>query len=146
MGDHIKDQFVPFILTITILAFIVCRVIPMAKETQSLREENKNFRNILYYNNVICQEVSITSYQLTKKQTDKNPKESASGKNLTGHPNACAISRDLKVLFEFGDTIKLVYDGIEKNFIVEDIMNKRFNNRIDILSNKPINTKGYVIK
>ena len=47
-----------------------------------------------------------------------------------------AISRDLKQRFKYGSYVRLEgcgkYDGVYR---VEDLMNKRFKNRVDILIN-----------
>jgi 3D (Asp-Asp-Asp) domain-containing protein len=60
-----------------------------------------------------------------------------------------AISRDLKELFSFGDKVKLTnagkFDGI---WIIHDLMNKRYKNKIDILinhSDRQMSLKGVVI-
>jgi len=61
----------------------------------------------------------------------------ASGKDITKYETSmryCAISRDLQKYYNFGDTIHI--NGIGKwsgNWIVQDLMNKRFKNKIDLL-------------
>jgi 3D (Asp-Asp-Asp) domain-containing protein len=59
-----------------------------------------------------------------------------------------AISRDLKKKFKFSDSVLISnagkYDGV---YVVEDVMNKRFTNKIDILVNpKDSGTKIYNVK
>ncbi len=90
--------------------------------------------------------VQITSYQLDSSQTDDTPLESASGKDLTNHPNACAISRDLKKMYRYGDSILLHFNGRRKYYVVEDIMNKRYTRRVDILTKGTIRTFGKIIR
>lgn len=84
--------------------------------------------------------VKATMYTIEKRQTDNTPLITASGFNL--HPTnpkkdkVIAISRDLQDSLKFGTKVRLEnageYDG---EYIVEDLMNKRFKKRIDILIN-----------
>jgi 3D (Asp-Asp-Asp) domain-containing protein len=84
--------------------------------------------------------VTVTTYTIDPRQTDDTPTITASGFNV-GWKNpkkhrVIAISRDLKKRFNFGSYVKLEgcgkYDGVYR---VEDLMNKRFKKRIDILIN-----------
>lgn len=84
--------------------------------------------------------VTMTTYTIERNQTDSNPLETASGyildkKNPAKH-KVIAISRDLKKKFKFSDSVYVTnagsYDGV---YVVEDIMNRRFKDRIDILIN-----------
>lgn len=84
--------------------------------------------------------VTATTYTIDPKQTDNTPTITASGFNV-GWKNpkkhkVIAISRDLKKALGFGKKVRLEgageYDG---EYRVEDVMNKRFKNRIDILIN-----------
>jgi len=84
--------------------------------------------------------VTVTTYAPISSQTDSSPLVTASGfklsvKNPRKH-RVIAISRDLKHKLKFGQRVRLEgagkYDGI---YIVEDLMNKRFTKRIDILIN-----------
>lgn len=90
--------------------------------------------------NDIYHVVTMTTYTIEKNQTDSNPLETASGyildkKNPAKH-KVIAISRDLKKKFKFSDSVYVSnagsYDGV---YVVEDIMNRRFKDRIDILIN-----------
>ena len=85
--------------------------------------------------------VKVTTYMAVASQTDETPYITASGfklnkKNPRKH-RIVAVSRDLKKKLGFGKKIKLQgtgsYDGV---YVVEDVMNKRFKNRIDILINQ----------
>lgn len=100
---------------------------------------------------VISEIVTITTYTVERSQTDNNPFETASGmildkKNPAKH-RVVAISRDLKDRFAFGDSVMIfagVYSGV---YYVEDVMNKRFKKKIDLLINpKDKNTKLYNVK
>ena len=84
--------------------------------------------------------VKVTTYTISPRQTDATPTITASGFNV-GWKNpkkhrVIAISRDLKQRFKFGSYVRLEgcgkYDGVYR---IEDLMNKRFKNRIDILIN-----------
>ena len=96
--------------------------------------------------------VTMTTYTIERNQTDSNPLETASGfildkKNPAKH-KVIAISRDLKSKFGFSDSVVVSnagsYDGV---YVVEDIMNRRFKDRIDILINpKDSGTKMYNVK
>jgi 3D (Asp-Asp-Asp) domain-containing protein len=84
--------------------------------------------------------VKATMYTIDKKQTDSSPLVTASGFNL--HPTnpkkhrIIAISRDLSDSINFGSKVRLENAGeYSGEYIVEDIMNKRFKKRIDILIN-----------
>ena len=84
--------------------------------------------------------VTMTTYTISRGQTDSNPLETASGfilnrKNPKGH-RVIAISRDLKDKFGFSDSVLISNaDGYNGVYVVEDVMNKRFTNKIDILIN-----------
>lgn len=84
--------------------------------------------------------VTLTTYTIARNQTDSNPLETASGYivdsiNPKRH-KVIAISRDLKSKFKFSDSVIVSnagsYNGV---YVVEDIMNRRFKDRIDILVN-----------
>ena len=84
--------------------------------------------------------VTVTMYHPVPKQTDSSPYITASGfrldKKNPKKDRIIAISRDLKEKLEFGDTV--ILQGIGKwdgEYVVHDVMNKRFKNRIDILIN-----------
>jgi 3D (Asp-Asp-Asp) domain-containing protein len=96
--------------------------------------------------------VTMTTYSTSIGQTDSNPFETASGYNLNKkNPKkhrVVAISRDLKKKFKFSDSVLISnagkYDGV---YVVEDVMNRRFINKIDILVNpKDLGTKLYNVK
>ena len=84
--------------------------------------------------------VTVTMYHPVPKQTDSSPYITASGfrldKKNPKKDRIIAISRDLKEKLDFGDTV--ILQGIGKwdgEYVVHDVMNKRFKNRIDILIN-----------
>lgn len=84
--------------------------------------------------------VKATMYTTSRSQTDNTPLVTASGfklnyRNPKQH-RIIAVSRDLLGTLKFGTKVRLenagIYDG---EYIVHDVMNKRFKNRIDILIN-----------
>lgn len=84
--------------------------------------------------------VTVTTYSTCIEQTDSTPYITASGFKLDSvnpkRHKVIAISRDLKRKFKFKDRVMITgagkYDGVYR---VEDVMNKRFRNRVDILVN-----------
>jgi len=83
--------------------------------------------------------VTVTTYTPSIEECDSTPLITASGfkinpKRIKQH-GIIAVSRDLYNRgFKFGTKVKLTgcgeYDGI---YVVEDVMNKRYRNTIDIL-------------
>ena len=84
--------------------------------------------------------VTVTMYQPETRQTDSSPYVTASGfkldKKNPKKDRIIAVSRDLLDKLKFGD--KVILEGIGEwsgEYVVHDVMNKRFRNRIDILIN-----------
>lgn len=85
--------------------------------------------------------VTATVYNANPKQCNKDYLTTASGLKLDSlhqYPHrVIAVSRDLLNQFNYGDSVFIkgteIYDGWWK---VEDCMNKRYNNRIDLLIDK----------
>ena len=83
--------------------------------------------------------VTCTVYNAVPEQTNSDPSHTASMfkldlKNPYKH-KIIAVSRDLLIKYPMGTKVKITgtsYDGI---YTVEDKMNKRYNNRIDLLIN-----------
>jgi 3D (Asp-Asp-Asp) domain-containing protein len=83
--------------------------------------------------------VTMTTYTVSRSQTDSNPYETASGfilnkKNPKKH-RVIAISRDLKDTFAFGDSVYVEAGKYSGKYVVHDVMNKRFKKKIDLLIN-----------
>lgn len=80
--------------------------------------------------------VTLTTYKANEAETDSTPNITASGFKITNPKKhrIIAVSRDLKKKYKFGQKIKIVgagkYSGTYK---VQDVMNKRYKKRIDIL-------------
>ena len=76
--------------------------------------------------------ITITSYNNKANQTDSTPNIMAS--NRVVYEGAVAISRDIKKNYKlhYGDILYIPV--LDKYFVIEDLMNKKYNNRIDIFS------------
>jgi len=83
--------------------------------------------------------VRLTYYQNHINQTDDTPNITAS--NRIVYEGSCAISRDLLKKVRFGDIIFI--KKLNKFYIVEDLMNARFKNSIDIFSYEKIKIPKY---
>jgi 3D (Asp-Asp-Asp) domain-containing protein len=93
----------------------------------------KNVTDIFEY-------VTVTTYTATTNETDSTPLITASGFKLDSLNPAkhriIAVSRDLKNKWKFGTRVKILNAGIYNGiYHIQDVMNKRFKNRIDILIN-----------
>jgi peroxiredoxin len=75
----------------------------------------------------ILNNIDVSAYTLSKKETDENPNEAAWGKPIVG--KTCAVSRDLSYLKH--KFIKI--DGFDTVLFVNDTMNSRFKNSVDVL-------------
>jgi 3D (Asp-Asp-Asp) domain-containing protein len=84
--------------------------------------------------------VTLTTYKSIGSETDSSPRITASGfkiskKNPKKH-RIVAVSRDLKKRYPFGSKLKIRNAGkFDGEYVVEDVMNKRYKRRIDILIN-----------
>lgn len=82
--------------------------------------------------------VTLTYYQPVKKQCNSEPLVTADGSKINLHHlkqgkiKWCAISRDLLWLFPKNRPKQIYIDGFGI-YQVRDIMNKRWNHRVDIL-------------
>lgn len=84
--------------------------------------------------------VTLTTYTIDPLQTDSTPLITASGFKLDSiNPSrhrVIAVSRDLKIKLKFGDKVRLSNAGrFNGVWYVRDLMNKRFENKIDVLIN-----------
>ena len=88
--------------------------------------------------NDIITHVKVTCYQPVEAQCDNDPLTTADGSKIDlhklkkGNVKWCAISRDLLWLFP-KDKPKRVHIEGYGIYEVRDVMNKRFNHRVDIL-------------
>ena len=80
--------------------------------------------------------VTLTTYRANEAETDSTPDITASGFKITNPKKhrIIAVSRDLKKKYKFGQKIRIVGAGkYSGTYRVQDVMNKRYKNRIDIL-------------
>ncbi len=84
------------------------------------------------YDKIPLNKIVITSYNNHANQTDSTPNIMAS--NRLVYEGAVAISQDLKEKYKlkFGDLIYI--ETLQRYYVIEDLMNSRFKNRIDIFS------------
>ena len=84
--------------------------------------------------------VTVTTYKASAGETDDTPNVTASGfkiskRNPKKH-RIFAVSRDLKRKLKFGQRVKVVGAGkYNGEYVVRDVMNKRYRKHIDILIN-----------
>jgi 3D (Asp-Asp-Asp) domain-containing protein len=84
--------------------------------------------------------VTVTTYKASSEETDSTPNITASGfkiskRNPKKH-RIIAVSRDLKRKLKFGQRVRLRNAGkYNGEYVVRDVMNKRYKKRIDILIN-----------
>ena len=80
--------------------------------------------------------VTLTTYRASEAETDSTPNITASGFKITNPKKhrIIAVSRDLKKKYKFGQKIRIVGAGkYSGTYRVQDVMNKRYKKRIDIL-------------
>lgn len=112
--------------------------------TEMLLSDNVNVssetaeENNMKKNKNIITHVKVTCYQPVEAQCDSDPLTTADGSKIDlhklkkGNVKWCAISRDLLWLFP-KDKPKRVHIEGYGIYEVRDVMNKRFNHRVDIL-------------
>lgn len=74
----------------------------------------------------------VTYYHNTPQQTDDTPNITASGYRLTGDSKVIAVSRDLLKKYPYGTEVFLKIGGKLERYTVQDVMNKRYRNSIDV--------------
>ena len=150
-------------LKIAFYALVLCAVITYTTTTNKHRQNvrkptNKRFVSIATPNkknkNVITH-VTLTCYRPLKGETDNDPLTTADGSKIdlkklkNKEIRWCAISRDLLYLFPKNKPRRIYIQGYGE-YYVKDVMNKRFNHRVDLLihpnSDKRINAENVKIK
>ena len=80
--------------------------------------------------------VTLTTYKASETETDSTPNITASGFKITNPKKhkIIAVSRDLKKKYKFGQKVRITGAGkYNGTYRVHDVMNKRYQKRIDIL-------------
>lgn len=109
---------------------LLCDNVNVSSETAEENNMKKNKNTITH--------VKVTCYQPVEAQCDSDPLITADGSKIDlhklkkGNVKWCAISRDLLWLFP-KDKPKRVHIEGYGIYEVRDVMNKRFNHRVDIL-------------
>lgn len=88
--------------------------------------------------------VDATVYHAVEEQTDSTPTITADGTNIdplrASDYKYIAVSRDLHTRwggkFQFNDVVYIDSDHVHGFFIIKDVMNARFTNRIDFLQHE----------
>lgn len=83
---------------------------------------------------IVQMPVKVTSYQNTIEQCDSTPEYTADGSYIrqSSYNNWCAVSRDLLYRYiNFGDTVTLWLNGVERKLVVRDIV--QGNRHVDVL-------------
>lgn len=134
-------------IIISILAAILLSVIVYTSMYHKIAHTINKVPNKGNYDNIhirkeikrpIISHVTLTCYNPVQGQTDSEPLTTADGSkiNLRKLRNKeiswCAISRDLLYLFPKNKP-KVIYIEGYGEYLVKDVMNKRFNHRVDIL-------------
>jgi 3D (Asp-Asp-Asp) domain-containing protein len=92
----------------------------------------------VFSNNNFIENITLTTYRPSIKETDANPDVTASGfkidlKTPEKH-KILAVSRDLKKKFKWGSKVRIFNAGrFNGVYRVHDVMNKRYKKRIDVL-------------
>ena len=109
--------------------------------------------NAIYKKPIETLNVNVSVYNPSISQCDSTPLLTASGAMIDtillkqGKIKWCAISKNLKSKFKFNDTIHLQHEDVLEKYIVKDVMDKRYFNKVDILhyNRKYCKTKGKII-
>ena len=115
------------------------------EENRTLKEQVWELQNNCdnQYTNKISYQVTVTTYNPTRGQTDSTPNELADGTKIKPWKATdyryVALSRDLIARwggpFEYGDYIVIEgTDGWDGIYQVRDTMNPKWTNRVDILT------------
>jgi len=109
---------------ITLFSLTIALSLSSAKESKE-----DTYKKKYIYTEVM--KVTATAYCSTKKETDKTPFIGAWNNILDPNVPSIAVSRDL---FDCGLTNgkKVHIDGLEGEFVVLDVMHKKWKNKIDI--------------
>lgn len=109
-------------------------VVQLQARVNHMSETNQRLRALLHKfgiaddKSVFSKQVTVTSYTSRKRETDSTPYTTANNTHV--RPGGIAVSRDLlPVVGGFGSNITLEGYG---TFTVNDVMNKRFRNSVDI--------------
>ena len=138
----IIPMFVVFYYTNNMMDELYDEIGILNKEVVSLKDGNYNYCE---YYEIQSFDVTVTTYNPTKSQTDSTPNETADGTIIKPWKATdyryVALSRDLIARwggpFEYGDYIVIEgtkdgkWDGV---YQVRDTMNPKWTNRVDILT------------
>lgn len=124
-----------FFILLSVLLFIIFN--PLRKEVGKIAIEKEIVIEVVEENPIV---VTATVYNAVVEQCNSDPSHTASMfkldlKNPYKH-RVIAVSRDLRSVFPYGTEVVISGTGYDGIYFVEDTMNKRYNNWIDILINE----------
>lgn len=143
--------------SILVVGIFIFKLVPVPKSSRKIKTE----KVIIKEKNVVNDTLHIkrtSVYHAVEEQTDSNPFKTADGSIINptllkeGKLKWCALSRDLikdsyrhknypsknawQGKFKFGDTIRICSKSkpaVNGQWIVHDVLNKRYRNSIDLL-------------
>jgi len=116
-----------FVSTFLVMLFITIYAVSEALFAPTHKPQIKNITEIEQQNNEFPYCLTITAYTISVRETDNTPRQTATmEKPIAG--KTCAVSRDL--LSWLGGRVYIEGVGVRR---VNDLMNKRFANTIDIV-------------
>ena len=129
----IRKTIILSITAIVLLALLGMREYTLVKMNNNMDyiashlQDKERYQKVWF--DAVSRSVEITAYNPMRSQTDDRPWETASGRRAS--LQSLAVSRDLLAKnggpYNYGDTVYVVVP-----FIVDDTMNKRYTNRVDI--------------
>ena len=129
----IRKIIILSITAIVLLALLGMREYTLVKMNNNMDyiashlQDKERYQKVWF--DAVSRSVEITAYNPMRSQTDDRPWETASGRRAS--LQSLAVSRDLLAKnggpYNYGDTVYVVVP-----FIVDDTMNKRYTNRVDI--------------
>lgn len=132
------------LLEVILIAIWLIHSVPFRINLSSdelLRGTARATDTIVKVQKLLCTPVTITKYNPVESQCDSDPTITADNSkidlNLLNSYKIrwMAVSRDLLDILSMGDTVSVVSPNqrINGNWVVHDVMNKRYSNRIDLL-------------
>lgn len=132
-----------FIVIIVVLFCLIYIVFPLYLKKSDKENEKNNAKSVerievvqVYdlnkanFSKNVVRDVTVTSYNNEVAQTDSTPNVTATNRPV--REGMVAVSRDLitKGIVKHGDLVNI--SCFDKWYIVDDVMNKRYTNRVDV--------------
>lgn len=132
-----------FIVIIVVLFCLIYIVFPLYLKKSDKENEKNNAKSVerievvqVYdlskanFSKNVVRDVTVTSYNNKVAQTDSTPNVTSTNRPV--REGMVAVSRDLitKGIVKHGDLVNI--SCFDKWYIVDDVMNKRYTNRVDV--------------